>query len=229
MIFHLPRVLSGDQVRAIRTVLDSSVFVDGMQTGGVYVRNIKNNREIDADSEPARRLNTLIQGALKANNDFQIVAIPFRISPFIFSSYTPGLSYGDHTDNAIMSKGSDPLRSDVAMTIFLSDPSAYEGGELLIDTDIRPSAWKLPAGDALVYPSFSLHRVDPIRSGERRVAVTWIQSHVRLPQHRQTLIDIAQVMSWMLKTLPEGRAHEHPEFRRLDKVRANLTRLWAEF
>jgi PKHD-type hydroxylase len=151
------------------------------------------------------------------------------VAPFILSSYTPGLFYGDHTDNAIMGRqGDKPLRSDLSVTVFLSDQADYDGGELIIDSDLRPTSWKLPAGDAVIYPSFSLHRVDPVRRGERRVSVSWIQSQIRLPQQRQALIDIAQVLSWMLKTLPGGRAHEHAEFRRLDKVRANLSRLWTE-
>ena len=176
------------------------------------------------------RIDATIQAALKANADFQIIAVPYRIATVTVSSYVPGLFYGDHADNAVMGRGGpDLLRSDLSMTVFLSDPADYDGGELLLDTDLRPSSWKLPAGDAVIYPSFSLHRVDPVRRGERRVAVTWIQSHIRSPQHRQILIDLAQVLSWMIKSNPGGRAHEHPEFRRLDKIRSNLTRLWAEF
>ena len=229
MIFHLPRVLSPDRLAEIRGALDAATFVDGMQTAGPYVRGVKHNREVRADSSASLRLDAIIQAALKASSDFQVVAMPLKVAPFILSSYTPGLFYGDHTDNAIIGRlGGKPLRSDLSMTVFLNDPEDYDGGDLIIDSDLRPSNWKLPAGDAVVYPSFSLHRVDPVRRGERRVAVSWIQSQIRLPQHRQTLIDIAQVLSWMLKTLPGGHAHEHPEFRRLDKVRANLSRLWTE-
>ena len=229
MIFHLPRALSSDQIETIRATLAEFVFVDGMQTAGAYVRNIKNNREASVELEAVRRLDAMIQSALAANNDFQIIAMPRTVAPFIFSSYTPGLFYGDHTDNAVMGRNSpNPMRADMSMTIFLSDPSDYDGGELVMDTDIRPNPWKLPAGDAVIYPTFCLHRVDPVTRGDRRAAVTWIQSLVRLPVHRQMIIDVVQVMSWMINTIPGGHAHEHPEFRRLEKIRANLTRLWTE-
>ncbi|HEX9461000.1 MAG TPA: Fe2+-dependent dioxygenase [Alphaproteobacteria bacterium] len=229
MIFHLPRVLSPEQVSALRAQLNPSTFVDGMQTGGDYVRNIKSNREARIDTEAVRRLDATVQTALAANNDFQIVALPLRVAPFIFSSYTPGLFYGDHTDNAVMGRSTgEPLRADLSMTIFLSDPAEYDGGELVIDTDLTPAAYKLQAGDAVVYPCYSLHRVEPVTRGERLAAVGWIQSQIRFPQQRQTLIDLAHVLSWMLTAMPDGRAHEHPEFRRLEKVRANLTRMWSE-
>ena len=229
MAFHLPRVLSADQVRSFRAALADAPFVDGMQTGGAYVRNIKNNREAGVELDLVRRLDHEIQTALAANNDFQVIAMPRTVGPFIFSSYTPGLFYGDHTDNAVMGRNTQtPLRADLSMTIFLSDPSEYEGGALVLDTDIQPISWKLPAGDAVVYPSFCLHRVGPVSRGDRRAAVTWIQSQIRLDVHRQMLIDLAQTMSWMLKAIPGNAAHEHPEFRRLEKVRSNLTRLWSE-
>ena len=229
MIFHLPRVLSFEEVSQIRSELTKSSFVDGMQTGGAYVQNIKRNRETAVDSEVARRLDVVIQAALARNNDFNIVALPLRVAPFLFSSYTPGLFYGDHADNAVMGKRlGAPLRADISMTIFLSDPGDYDGGELTIDTDTTPMAYKLPAGDAVVYPCYSLHRVEQVTRGERLAAVSWVQSEVRLPQQRQVLIDIARALTWMLRSMPDGRAHEHPEFRRLEKVRANLARMWTE-
>lgn len=229
MIFHLPAVLSADEVARIRTDLAATNFVDGMQTGGAYVRNIKNNRETAIDSNSARHLDGVVQEALARNNDFQVVALPRKIAPFIFSSYTPGLFYGDHADNAVMGKRhGDPLRADLSMTIFLSDPAEYDGGELMLDTDVAPMAYKLPAGHAVIYPSYTLHRVERVTAGERLAAVSWVQSEVRAPQQRQILIDIARTLSWILNSLPEDRAHEHPEFRRLEKVRSNLARMWVE-
>ena len=229
MAFHLPRVLSAEQVRSIRAALIDVPFVDGMQTGGAYVRNLKNNREAGCELGAVQRLDQEIQTTLTANNDFQLVAMPRSVAPCIFSSYTPGLFYSDHTDNAVMGRNTpSPMRADISMTIFLSDPSEYEGGALVLDTDIQPVAWKLPAGDAVLYPSYCLHRVDPVTRGDRRAAVTWIQSQIRLAEHRQVILDVAQTMSWMLKSIPGNAAHEHPEFRRLEKVRANLTRLWSE-
>ncbi|MBV8533983.1 MAG: PKHD-type hydroxylase, partial [Alphaproteobacteria bacterium] len=109
-----------------------SAFVDGMQSGGAYVRNFKNNREISAESEQARELDATVQAALAASNDFQIVAMPWKISPFLFSSYSLGQFYGDHADSAVMGRrAGDPFRADLSMTIFLDEPADYDGGELV--------------------------------------------------------------------------------------------------
>lgn len=226
MIYQLPDMLSAAQIAQIRGEMDPGRMVDGMQSAGANVAGIKNNRELSPQSGAIDRLNDIVQKALAANNDFRIIAMPQTVSPFIFSAYRVGEGYGDHTDNAVMGGGA--MRTDLAMTIFLSDPAEYDGGELVIDTDIRPTPFKAPPGHAVIYPAFSLHRVEPVTRGVRLAAVTWIQSQVRAPQHRQSLIDIAQTLSWMERTFPQGQAHLHPEFRRLQKVHVNLMRLWAE-
>jgi len=120
------------------------------------------------------------------------------------------------------------IRTDMSVTIFLSDPASYDGGELVLDTDTSPRPFKLNPGDAVIYPTFSLHRVEAVRRGERRAAVTWIQSTIRLPEHRQALTDVALSLNWMINAMSVEQAHAHIEFRRLQKVRANLERLWAE-
>jgi PKHD-type hydroxylase len=228
MIVAIPQLLPPDLVAGINQALDQAPHTDGMVSAGVYAEGIKRNEELAPTSGEFPRLNEAIHATLRKNNDFQILTIPKVVQPFLFSRYRPGMFYGDHADNAIMGWDAGPkARSDMSLTVFLSDPARYEGGELVLDTDSSPRAFKLRPGDAVLYPTFTLHRVEAVRLGERRAAVTWIQSMVRMPTQRQILVDIALVLNWMLKTLP-GRPHEHVEFRRLQKVRSNLERLWAE-
>jgi PKHD-type hydroxylase len=118
------------------------------------------------------------------------------------------------------------MRTDVSFTIFLSDPSEYEGGELVIDSDIRPSPFKLPPGHAVIYPTHYLHRVNPVTKGVRQVVIGWIQSLIREPERRQVLLDLQQAMGQLQSTLPGGP--NHPSFVRLHKIYINLQRMWSE-
>ena len=141
--------------------------------------------------------------------------------------YEPGMAYGDHVDNAIMGRfGPKPMRTDVSFTIFLSDPGEYEGGELVIDSDISPTAFKLPPGHAVIYPTHYLHRVNPVTRGVRQVVVGWVQSLIREPERRQVLLDLQQAMGQLQSTLPGGP--NHPAFVRLHKIYINLQRMWSE-
>ena len=225
MFFRLPGILSKEDLAEVRAVYDRASFVDGRQTAGPGVEHAKNNRQIDRTTKAQKQLNTKIKSVLEKNNDFQIIAQPRYVHDFLFSRYGVGMGYGDHTDNALMDQG---RRSDMSITIFLNEPSEYEGGELMLNTDINPQAIKLPAGDAVVYPTFMLHRVDKIRKGKRLVAVTWIECLVRDFYHRQILLDLAQTLTFFLKSLPEGQGYQHMEYMRLNKVYKNLLRMWAE-
>lgn len=226
MIFVLPNLLDANALDRLGALLRDAKFVDGMQTGGRAVAAIKRNAEVKYESEAHTTCAAIVKEALHASNDFQIVAQPYRIAQILFSRYTAGMEYGDHSDNALMRDGS--LRSDVAMTVFLNDPADYDGGELVMNTDIRPELYKLPAGHAVVYPAMVLHRVNPVTRGERLVGVTWVQSHVRDPQQRQILVDLAVAISHIIDTNPQGRGYLHPDYIRLDKVYNNLLRMWAE-
>ncbi len=225
MIIHLPKILSAEELSEIRQLLEEADFVDGAQSARAYAQPKKNNMEVRMDSADQKKLHGIVMSALQRNNDFRLIAIPRRVANFIFSRYTEGMFYREHSDNAVMDQ-KNPFRSDLAMTIFLSNPDEYEGGELVLNTDVRPETYKLPAGDGVIYPTLVLHRVDPVTKGMRRVAVTWIQSLVRSPQHRQLLFDIARILDFFIKNTEEGI--QHPEAIRLDKVYKNLTRMWAE-
>ncbi len=225
MIVHLPQVLTREELKNIRAFLKDAEFVDGMQTAGAYADQKKHNMEVRLNSPDGKKIQAIVMAALQRANDFGIITYPRHVGGIIFSCYTKGMFYKDHSDNAIMGR-TNPFRSDLAMTIFLNDPGEYDGGELVLDTDVQPEHYKLPAGDAVIYPTFVLHRVNPVVKGERYVALTWIQSMVRSPQHRQVLLDIYRVLDYLVKNTTEGV--QHPEAIKLDKVYKNLVRMWAE-
>ncbi|MDA0342472.1 MAG: 2OG-Fe(II) oxygenase [Proteobacteria bacterium] len=140
MIFVLPNILTPQTLSKVRQLAQAAEFVDGMQTAGNAVRQAKHNREVAVGSEAAQAINLEINRALEANNDFQIVTIPQRLSPFLISRYTTGMRYGDHSDNAVLS-GDSPQRSDMSMTLFLNDPDEYDGGALTLNTDLKPESY----------------------------------------------------------------------------------------
>lgn len=226
MIVAIPRLLPAELVATINREMDAAPHTSGNAAPGVRLESVKKNEELDTSTESFARLSEAVHAVLREHRNFQLITSPKAMVPFLFSRYQPGMFYGDHNDQAVMGR-TTKIRTDMSVTIFLSDPASYDGGELVLDTDSSPRAFKLKPGDAVLYPTFSLHRVEAVRQGERRAAVTWIQSMVRMPTQRQILVDLALVLDWMLKSLP-GKPHEHAEFRRLQKVRSNLERMWAE-
>lgn len=225
MLFCLPELLSPEELREIRRLLGNAPFVDGRQTVGIAIKQRKRNREVAAGSQERERIDSLVRAAVQRNRDFQLIALPSVIGQFVFSSYGQGEFYADHSDNVMMS-GPPRFRADLSMTVFLSEPDSYEGGELMIDTDMRPQSIKLPAGAAALYPTTVLHRVNPVTAGERQVALGWIQSSVRTAAHRQVLLDLAQSLDFFMKATREGL--EHPQAIRLQKVYSNLMQMWGD-
>ena len=228
MILHLSNVLARDDVYRVIASLDREAFVDGQQTVGRVVRRIKNNLELPVDSPLRGQLSAQLAKALWRRADFREGAMPRTMSAFLFSRYRPGMAYGDHIDDPIMGEGGEPFRSDLSVTVFLNEPDAYDGGELIIDSDGAGQEVKLPAGDAVVYPTTSIHRVDPVTRGERRVAVGWIQSMVRDPAKRQMTWDMLQVLDGLARQERGEPAGDVDAYRLLQKCRANLIRMWAE-
>ena len=142
-------------------------------------------------------------------------------SPF-YARYTTGMAYGDHVDDPIM-RDAGPYRTDVSVTIFLNDPADYDGGELVVRTAFGENMVKLPAGDAVLYPSASVHHVNEVTRGERLVAVTWVQSLIRDPAKRELLYDLWQVREKMLQQQPTAE-----DTKKIDKTYVNLIRMWGE-
>jgi PKHD-type hydroxylase len=226
MLFCLPKLLNDQELGEIDGLLAAAPFVDGRQTVGIGIKQRKRNREVRAASAERERVDAIVRAAVTRSRDFQLIALPSLIGPFLFSRYGVGEFYGDHSDNVMMSGPPHRFRADLSMTVFLNEPDSYQGGELVLDTDMRPQPIKLQAGAAVLYPTTVLHRVNPVTAGERRVAISWIQSSVRLAAQRQVLIDLAQSLDFFMKATQEGL--EHPQAIRLQKVYSNLMQMWGD-
>jgi PKHD-type hydroxylase len=218
----IPGVLTREQISEIRKILDSGAFIDGKATAGYRAKRVKNNQQLEGGSRERKILVPRIIEALNANRDFKTTAWPKRIGGMLFSRYRPGMQYGLHVDNAIMAK-SDNLRTDVALTVFLGDPAEYDGGELMIESSMGTQEIKLAAGDVVVYPASTLHRVAEVTRGERVVAVAWVQSFVRDPAKRELLRELDLVKRALDHKLPD-----QPETDLVFKTQANLMRMWAD-
>jgi PKHD-type hydroxylase len=181
-LIQIPQLLTHEELTQIDALIESSLFVDGAGTASIAAKAVKNNLQIDKNNtQTLPQLQSIILRALETSPLFQIATLPKHIYPIVFSKYSEGMTYGWHVDSPQMRNpqmGSTAMRTDLAMTIFLSDPHTYEGGELLIQGSQGITAYKPSKGDAVVYPCMYLHCVNPITQGERRAAVTWIQSEV---------------------------------------------------
>jgi PKHD-type hydroxylase len=192
MSFHVSRLLTPDEVRTLTAGLAGHTFVDGKATAGLLGRNVKENLQADRDSRDLSELDRIFGAALDRCSEFQSFAIPRRVLAPTFSLYKPGMHYGAHVDSALM--GVERVRTDLAMTVFLSAPETYEGGELVIALPMGEQEVKLDAGEAIVYPASTVHRVAPVTKGERLAAVTWIQSCVPDERLREIVLDLLRGM-----------------------------------
>ena len=222
MILPIPNFLKESEVRSLRDIASTGQFVDGSTTGGRAGHAIKRNEQLQFTPDQLAAINKMIQGAIQRSAALQVFAWPRRVNTPLISRYGPGMEYGGHIDNPILfSRDGEPLRSDVSMTVFLSDPGDYDGGELDLETPFGPQIVKLPAGHAFAYPTTMYHRVTPVTRGTRLAAVTWIQSLVKEPERRQILYDLAQARQAVQENRPGGGKHLHQAF-------SNLVKLWSE-
>ncbi len=222
MIFSIPNVLTSQELEKIASSLAKAEFIDGKLTAGWHAKLVKNNQQLKQGTTLVGELQQIIKAALSRNALFQTAVRPKAIHSILISRYDLGMSYDRHTDNALMGS-SKVWRSDVSFTLFLNSPSAYEGGELVIEGADDEKAYKLEAGSAIVYPSTTLHRVDPVQEGTRLVAVGWVQSFVREASEREILFDLDTARRAIFAK--EGKT---PEFDLLSKSIANLLRKWAD-
>lgn len=221
MILSIDNVLTSEELKFIVDRLDTADFVDGRTTAGWHAKVVKNNTQLDSQASYAKDLRELIKAAMKRNALFQSAVLPKIIHSMLFSRYEQGMSYGRHVDNALM--GDDFWRSDVSFTVFLNDPSTYAGGELVIESTDSERIYKLEAGKAIVYPSSTLHWVEPVTEGVRLAAVGWVQSLVRDFNEREILFDLDTARRSIFAK--EGKSIE---FDLISKSYANLLRKWAE-
>ncbi len=218
---HIPSLLTQAELKMIEELTANANFIDGKITASMAAKDVKNNLQIQADNEVLQNIYGILNTALQQSPLFNVAALPKTIYPFVVSKYTAGKYYGWHVDSPIM--GNPPIRTDLAMTIFLSDPTTYEGGELLIQLAGNVSSFKPAKGDAILYPCQYLHCVNEIKSGERLAAVTWIQSNVKDPQQRQLLYQLNQIHASLYQQAPHAA-----ETNLLLQTHSNLFRMWAD-
>lgn len=220
---HIPGLLKPEELLIIDTLASKASFADGKLTAGLAAKEVKNNLQLDAgnDSDTLSSIRAVINQAIQSSPLFNVAALPKAVHPFIISKYTAGKYYGWHVDSPVM--GEPVIRTDLAMTIFLSDPSSYEGGELILQTASGNIVFKPAKGDAVLYPCQYLHCVNEVKSGERLAAVTWIQSNVSSPEQRQILFDLNQVHAVLYQ-----KDKHAPETNLLLQTHSNLFRMWAD-
>jgi len=223
MLLRIPTVLDRDEVDVVRRLLADAPFVDGKLSAGQAARRVKDNLEVDRRAAVLEPLNNLVMGKLVQHPLYRSAALPLRVAAPYYARYTPGMRYGDHVDDPVMGADGQLYRSDVSITLFLNEPSAYDGGELVMNTPFGEQQVKLPAGDAVMYPSSSLHRVAEVTRGERLVAVTWLQSLVRDPAQRELLHELNTVRERLLAANAESE-----DARLVNKTYVNLVRMWGE-
>lgn len=226
MMLQVPQVLTKAEVAHCRAVLDAGPWVDGNLTSGFQAARAKTNQQLPQDCEAARVIGEAIMRALEANPLFVSAALPQTILPPMFNRYGEGMGFRDHVDNAIRR---DPvsgrrLRTDLSATLFLEEPDAYDGGELVVNDLFGQHAVKLNAGDLVLYPSSSLHHVTPVTRGVRTASFFWVQSLIRDDAERALLLDLDVA----IQRLSHKVAADDEAILSLTGVYHNLLREWAE-
>jgi PKHD-type hydroxylase len=226
MMLAIPDLLDKDGVARVRAIIDAGDWQDGNVTSGHQSALAKNNEQLPEDCAAAQEAGKLVLDALGQSPLFIAAALPLKIFPPLFNRYQGGEAFGTHIDNAVRIHRASAfrVRSDLSATLFLEEPDAYEGGELMVEGNLGAGAVKLPAGHLLLYPASSLHRVEPVTKGARVASFFWVQSMVRDDGARTLLLDLDQA----IQALAADRGHADKEVIRLTGVYHNLLRRWAD-
>jgi len=226
MLIAIPDLLSKAQLAQVRALVDAAEWVDGNVTSGHQAALAKRNEQLPEGSEAARTAGGIVLDALSASPLFVAAALPLKVYPPLFNRYGIGQSFGAHVDSAIrIRRGSDfRIRTDLSATLFLEDEHAYDGGDLVIETEYGERKFRLPAGHMLLYPASSVHRVEPVTRGVRLASFFWIHSMVRDNEARRLLFDLDS----SIQAIAADRGHSDPEMVRLTGVYHNLLRRWAD-
>ena len=227
MLLTIPAVLDAGAVARARDVLAGAAWQDGRGTAGVQSALAKHNEQLAETSAEARELGATILQALARNALFMSAALPKRIFPPLFNRYSAeaGHAFGNHVDNAIrFLPDGTRLRTDLSATLFLADPESYDGGELVVEDNYGAHAVKLQAGDMILYPATSLHRVEPVTRGTRLASFFWIESMVRDDGQRTLLLDL----DVGIRSLAERVGDTDPAVVSLTGSYHNLLRRWAD-
>lgn len=226
MLLRLDGVLGPEALAQARALLEDGDWVDGRTTAGAQAAQVKRNRQLRADAPEAQALQLLLLGALERHALFFTAALPKRVLPPSFNRYGGDANhYGSHVDQAIRyhPQTRQAIRTDISCTVFLSDPAEYDGGELVVEDTFGERRVKFAAGDAVLYPGTSVHRVEPVTRGERLAAFLWIESLVRSDEQRRLLFDLDMSLVAL-----RDRHGESAETVALTGTYHNLLRLWAD-
>lgn len=218
-------VLDSASAASIRARLEQATWIDGKVTAGHQSARSKHNLQLDEADPLARELGDSVMQALGGNPGFHAAALPQAVFPPLFNRYEGGGRFGTHVDNALRQHAASGrrIRTDLSATLFLSEPDSYDGGELVIEDTYGEQRIKLPAGHLVLYPSTSLHRVEPVRRGARISSFFWIQSLVRDDAQRRLLLELDESTRQLATENPD-----HPVAVKLTGIYHNLLRRWAE-
>jgi PKHD-type hydroxylase len=222
MFNQIPDLLTREQVKTLREIAAKATFVNGRITNPH--NKAKNNLQIQQvqDTSAYEQSARLIMQAMSAHEDFRNFTFPAAIMPPMITAYEPGMSYGAHADSALLNLPGQTIRSDVSCTIFLGDPSEYDGGALVVSLGTATLRFKGPAGSAICYPSDTLHEVEPVTRGRRLVAITFIQSRIADPWKRSMLYEVNEVAAL------EGLGMKPENYTRLNLFQQKLLRHWTD-
>ncbi|MBB1607767.1 Fe2+-dependent dioxygenase [Pseudomonas citronellolis] len=225
MLLHIPGLFTRDEVTRIRTALEQAEWGDGKVTAGYQSAKAKHNLQLAQDHPLAREISEAMLLRLWQNPLFMSAALPHKVFPPLFNCYTGGGSFDFHIDNAVrdVQGGRERVRTDLSSTLFFSDPEDYDGGELVIQDTYGEQRVKLPAGDLVLYPGTSLHKVEPVTRGARFASFFWTQSLVREDSQRALLFQMDQAIQKLSADVPE-----HPALVELTGTYHNLLRRWVE-
>ncbi len=223
MLLTIPSVLTPEEIQVAQDLLAKGRFVDGKLSAGQEAVRVKNNTELQAQDALMTPLNNLVMGKLVRHPVYQSAALPAGIAAPFYARYTEGMRYGNHVDDPVMGPANQRYRSDISITVFLNAPEDYDGGELVIVSNFGEQSVKLNAGDAVMYPSSSTHRVNEVTRGERLVAVTWCQSMVRDAAQRELLYNLSLARDALIADDATADTTQ-----RVSNAYTNLVRMWAE-
>lgn len=228
MLVHIKQVLTRDELRGVRETLERAAWGDGRVTAGVQSALAKNNQQLDQQGEAAKALQPIVLQGLNRHMDFFSAALPKRVFPPLFNRYGGASNaFGNHVDNAVRfipGTLGERVRTDISCTLFLAEPDEYDGGELVIEDTFGNKSVKLPAGDMVLYPGTSVHRVEPVRRGQRLASFFWVESMVRSDEQRRMLYEMDRHLMRLRHTVGE----DDPAIIGLTGMYHNLLRAWAD-
>jgi PKHD-type hydroxylase len=228
MLVHVKQVLTRDELRAARAILERATWGDGRVTAGVQSALAKNNLQLDQQGEASKALQPIVLQGLNRHMDFFSAALPKRVFPPLFNRYGgANNAFGNHVDNAVRfipGTLGERVRTDISCTLFLAEPDEYDGGELIIEDTFGSKSIKLPAGDMVLYPGTSVHRVEPVTRGQRLASFFWVESMVRSDEQRRMLYEMDRHLMHLRASVGETDAAVIG----LTGMYHNLLRAWAD-